>query len=81
MFLAISKRFGVALFFTALVSGCASTSTDQRWVGNNECRWDPDSCMYEGSYEPGEREYAEQEAKDLNREAARKLRRRSIWGW
>jgi len=35
--------------------------------------------MHEGSYEQGEEDYAEQEAKDLNREAARKVRRGSGW--
>lgn len=81
MSVAMLSRFGVVLFFIALVSGCVSTSTSPRWTGSNECRWDPESCMYEGSYEPGEREFAEQEAKKLNQEAARKLRRRSSWWW
>jgi hypothetical protein len=31
--------------------------------------------MYEGAYEPGERDYAEQEAKRLNQAASRRLRR------
>ena len=60
-------RFGVGLFLVALVSGCASG-------GNVQCKLSPSSCMHEGSYEPGEEEYAEEEAKDLNREASRKLR-------
>jgi hypothetical protein len=33
--------------------------------------------MYEGQYEPGERDYAEQEAKRLNQAASDKLRRSS----
>lgn len=76
-------RFGVALFVIALVSGCASSPSSDvgRLTGGNECRWDPDSCMYEGSYEPGEEEYAEQRAQELNRASAEKLRRRSSGWW
>lgn len=72
------SRTSVVFVFIVFLSGCmaAGGSTAAR---SSECRWNPDRCMYEGAYEPGEREYAEQEAKDLNRESARKLRRRSIW--
>ncbi|MCQ9616488.1 hypothetical protein L1889_07010 [Paenalcaligenes niemegkensis] len=69
-------RLSVALFLVAVVSGCSGPGGSSRSL---ECRWDPDSCMHEGSYEPGEEEYAEKEAKDLNREPARKLRRKSGW--
>ncbi|PLC55074.1 hypothetical protein CR155_05095 [Pollutimonas nitritireducens] len=58
----------------ALVSGCSSNGLgDSKLV--NECTWNRSSCMHEGSYEPGEREYAEQEAKDLNKASSKKLRR------
>lgn len=33
----------------------------------NQCTWNRDSCMYEGQYEPGEEEYAEKEARRLNK--------------
>ena len=65
-------RVGLLLLFIATVSGCSSG-------GSLQCRVSPGSCMHEGSYEPGEDEYAEEEAKDLNREAANKVRRRSSW--
>ncbi len=66
-------RFGLFFFLAAAISGCASTG------GSLQCRVSPSSCMHDGSYEPGEEDYAEQEAKDLNREAARKVRRGSSW--
>lgn len=40
------------------------------------CQWNPASCMYKGSYEPGEDVYAEQEAARLNRAEAARLGRR-----
>lgn len=39
------------------------------------CASDPDSCMYEGHYQPGERAYAVQEAQRLNQEALEKFLR------
>lgn len=76
----ILSRFGLSLFLVALVSGCASTGPggSSRSV---QCKISPSSCMHEGAYEPGEEEFAEQEAKDLNRAAARKLRRSSGSWW
>ena len=44
-------------------------------IRSDQCRFDPQSCIYKGSYEPNERAYAEQKAKDLNRAAAERLRR------
>lgn len=41
----------------------------------NECTWDRESCMHNGRYDADEREYAEQQAKDLNRQSAARLRR------
>jgi hypothetical protein len=35
--------------------------------------------MYEGKYEPDERDYAEEEAKRLNQAESRKIRRKSGW--
>lgn len=66
-------RLGLSLFLVAAVSGCSSGG------GSLQCRMSPSDCMHEGSYEQGEEDYAEQEAKDLNREAARKVRRGSGW--
>ncbi|VFR81950.1 hypothetical protein ISE1_3223 [plant metagenome] len=42
---------------------------------SNDCRWNRSSCMYEGSYEKGEREYAEEEARRLNQAEQGRLRR------
>jgi hypothetical protein len=60
-------RGGLALFFVALISGCASA----------QCKVSRSSCMYEGSYEPGEADYAEQEAAKLNKAQTSKLRQSS----
>jgi hypothetical protein len=59
-------RCGVALFLVALSSGCSL---------GGECGWNRSSCMYEGSYEPGEEDYAEDEAKRLNKDSSDRLRR------
>lgn len=66
-------RVGLSLFLLAAASGCSSSG------GSIQCKLNPSSCMHEGSYEPGEEEYAEEEAKDLNRDAAKKVRRGSGW--
>jgi uncharacterized protein YceK len=79
------NRCGVAPFFVALISGCssvhspASSGTSGRGVTSNpmeaQCRSNPRSCLYNGQYEPGERDYAEQEAKRLNQLESARLRR------
>ncbi|NYT65015.1 hypothetical protein H0A58_03425 [Alcaligenaceae bacterium] len=71
-------RYGFSLFFVALVSGCVSSDINRSGTVEN-CRWNPSSCMHEGSYQPGEQEYAEQEAQDLNRAESIRLHRRSRW--
>ena len=70
------SRCGVALFLVSLVAGC-SLSGPKASDRDSECKWNRSSCMHEGAYEPGEREYAEQEAKRLNQAASGKLRRSS----
>ncbi len=84
MFLQTYSRFGVAIFLIALISGCSTTGIaeldhkDERVPPAktvfNPCTWNRSSCMHEGSYEPGERHYAEQEAKRLNRAQIERLR-------
>ncbi len=82
------SRFGIALFLGAIISGCAffdlgptkngpntSISGGQTSGRSGVCKWNRSSCMHEGSYESGERAYAEQEAKDLNRAALANFRR------
>lgn len=78
-------RCGIGLFLVVLVSGCSvlgfddsdrdSSSSSSNGSG---CQWNRSSCLYEGAYEPGERDYAEQEAKRLNQAALQRLRRSSV---
>lgn len=74
------SKVGIALCLTALVAGCSGPKPENT-VRSDTCRWDPSSCMYEGSYEPGEREYAEERAKELNRASAKKVRRGTGIRW
>lgn len=70
-------RCGAALFFVGLVAGCSVIGSDTA-VRSDECKSNRRACLYEGSYEPGERDYAEHEAARLNQAAIAKLRRNSI---
>ncbi len=81
-------RIFLAACALALVSGCMSSpgTTTSRY-GNtvvyspqrsSECVANASSCMYNGQYEPGERYYAEQEAKRLNHAEVERLKRISI---
>lgn len=79
-------RFGITLFLSVVVSGCAffswgsTNSSPNAKVSSqasgrmNECSLNRSSCIHEGSYELGERAYAEQVAKDLNRAALARFR-------
>ncbi len=67
-------RCGAALLFAVLVSGCSSSSVPGFSALANECTWNRKACLYEGAYEPGERDYAEQEARRLNQAALGRLR-------
>ncbi|TEA79503.1 hypothetical protein ERE07_00650 [Allopusillimonas ginsengisoli] len=71
-------RCASLLFLVAAISACSSAGggSSNRSI---QCQMSPSSCMHEGSYEPGEEEFAEQEAKDLNRAASKKLRRSGWW--
>ncbi|HRL21731.1 MAG TPA: hypothetical protein PLG97_07680 [Alcaligenes sp.] len=62
---------------SAAVSGAGSDSAAVSGTPRlfNQCTWNRSSCMHEGRYEAGEREYAEQEARDLNRASAARLRK------
>ena len=79
------SRCGVALFLVAVVAGCSSSGPtrgapsayagpDRASVRQDDCRRNRSGCIYEGAYEPGERDYAEQEAKRLNRASAVRMR-------
>lgn len=76
------SRYGFALFLVALVSGCSlwggdDASTETSYAERpSECRWSRSSCMYNGKYESGERDYAEEEAARLNKASLARLRGR-----
>jgi|GEM_PF-1151300 len=73
----------VALLLTA----CGSSAYQHHSIKNShhspmrqaiesaQCAFAPEQCMYDGPYEPGERAYAEEEAKRLNRNSLNRLRR------
>lgn len=73
----------MVLFLAAVVAGCSSTNPgvsaeagDARVVTTSlECRWNRSACIYEGRYESGERDYAEEEARRLNQASIERLRR------
>lgn len=66
-----SFRVSGVLLTAALMAACSSSKPE---APDTDCRT-VSRCMYEGAYEPGEREFAEQEAGRLNQDATRKLRR------
>ena len=66
-------RCGIALILAVFISGCGS-SPRERSGGDDECHWRRSSCLYEGAYETGERDYAEQEARRLNQAQALRMR-------
>ncbi|MET0184926.1 MAG: hypothetical protein ABW210_05665 [Achromobacter sp.] len=69
----VFKRSAAMLLLLALVSGCSSGGSGSSSLVN-KCKWNRSSCMYEGSYEPGEAQYAEEEARRLNRASSIKFR-------
>jgi hypothetical protein len=90
MSIQLFSRCGVAMFLGALVAGCSFTEpqaldtgpkTSDRRIAvpdhGDECQRNRSRCMYEGAYEPTERDYAEQEAKRLNQAALERFRRSS----
>jgi len=74
MSIRILSRCGIAIFVGAIAAGCSMMGTETPARGD-ECRWNRSACLYEGAYEPGERDYAEHEAARLNQAAVEKLRR------
>ncbi len=87
MLIRLLSRHGVALLFAALISACSSTPTtptgssetakvaaSERVVSDN-CKILRSRCIFEGSYDAGERNYAELEAKRLNKAELDRLRR------
>ena len=62
------SRCAVVLSLAVFITGCGGGASTKPVAAElrNDCKWHRSSCLYEGSYEPGERDYAEQEAKRLN---------------
>ncbi|WP_144637324.1 hypothetical protein [Bordetella genomosp. 13] len=53
----------------------AAVSDKQAAQEEAKCRKNRRSCIFKGSYEPGEEQYAEKEAQRLNKAEAERLRR------
>lgn len=75
----ILLRQAAVLALVLFISGCVGPTPRHYRAASptNECYRNQAACSYDGAYEPGEREYAEQEAKRLNQAQVQKLRR----GW
>ncbi|MFD4837912.1 hypothetical protein ACFWP0_10425 [Achromobacter sp. NPDC058515] len=80
------SRCGVLLLLVALVSGCSSvkpgpagpkgaSASASAAHKSDQCKGNRSKCLYKGAYEPGEKDYAEQEAKRLNLAEVERLRR------
>jgi hypothetical protein len=77
-----TQRFALATMLIALaavLSGCSgmrhssSSSSGAPFAVNPSCGRGS-ACMYNGHYDPGEREYAEKEAQRLNQAEYERLR-------
>ena len=79
MSMQLLSRSGFALVFLAVVAGCSSTEPESAGFASSavdsECRNNRRACLYEGSYESGERGYAEEQARRLNQAQTARLRR------
>lgn len=84
MSIQILVRYAVTLLFTVFISGCSISSIKDSFTGysnvdhENACTGNRSACIYKGSYEPGERDFAEQEARRLNQASLARLRRASV---
>ncbi len=74
------SRCAVVLSLAVFIVGCGGGANKPPVAAerNNDCKWYRSSCLYEGAYEPGERDYAEREAKRLNLAQTIRLTR-STW--
>src|SRR5690554_4728321 len=74
-------RYAAAVSLSTLLGACSVFSDDDEPASvavterSSECRWNRQSCIYEGRYESDERDYAEEEARRLNQAQAARLRR------
>lgn len=66
----------------SLISACGSSNNtyrdDSGLAADSRCVYSPQSCLYKGRYEAGERDYAERAAADLNRQQSLRMR---VGGW
>lgn len=77
------KRITFTSIIVLTVSGCSllnfggshSRLPPQANSPNNPCAFNKSSCMYDGNYEAGERQYAEDEARRLNQAQLERLKR------
>lgn len=77
------NRCGVALLLSAPVPGCSFLGSDRNSTPgrlSDQCGWNRSKCLYEGAYESGESDQAEDEARRLNKAEADRLRRKNS-GW
>lgn len=70
------SRCVIALFLVVLVSGCSLIGPKASDRGD-DCKWNRSKCLYDGAYEPGEQDYAVQEAKRLNQAESVRMQRSS----
>ena len=74
------RFFLAAILFSlaAMVSGCSgprSSSSGAPFASDARCAIHSSWCQYNGQYDPGERDYAEQEAQRLNQAEYERLRK------
>ncbi len=72
-----TRSLRMTLLATLVIAGGLGGCSSKRdvVVADPACRANPASCIHEGAYDAGEREYAEREAARLNQAARAKLRR------
>ena len=74
-------RQSVVVMSVCLAAGCSSSgsdvvhSTSSVAQVSSDCERNRRSCIYEGRYEPDERNYAELEARRLNQAQLKRMRR------
>ena len=79
----VIRRTRLAVCLATLLVGCGSPLSKLESTAQNrvdECTGNRSRCMYEGSYDKNEKEYAEREAARLNRAQSLRLgSRRGGW--
>lgn len=78
MVIRMLSRLSIVLLFGGLTAACSMVGSGSSHSFFNECTFSFGGCMYEGSYEPGEEKYAEEEAKRLNRQQLERLKQQSM---